>query len=54
MKAVWRWLVLVLLALLALQVFMVLRVASMAIVDPSSTSFERSQIWQVLLSLIHI
>ncbi|MEY2771783.1 MAG: hypothetical protein RIQ38_2202 [Pseudomonadota bacterium] len=48
MKAVWRWLVLVLLALLALQVFMVLRVASMAIVDPSSTSFERSQIWQVL------
>lgn len=42
-----RWLVLVVLAGLALQLFFVLKVLSMRWVDPQSTAFERSEIWQL-------
>ncbi len=37
----------VLIALLALQLFFVLRVISMRWIDPQSTAFERSEIWQL-------
>ena len=46
LKAISRWLVLVVLALIALQLFFVLRVAMMAVIDPQSTTFQRSQAWQ--------
>jgi monofunctional biosynthetic peptidoglycan transglycosylase len=48
MKAVWRWVALVAMALVALQLFFVLRIAAMAVVDPQSTSFQRSEIWAQL------
>lgn len=48
MRAFGRWCVLMALALLVLQLFFVLRIASMAVLAPQSTSFERSQIWQIL------
>ena len=48
MKAFGRWCVLLGCAALCLQVFFILRIASMAVLAPESTSFERSQIWQVL------
>ena len=46
MKGLMRWLALVLLAFVALQLFFVLRIALMARIDPASTSFERSALWQ--------
>jgi monofunctional glycosyltransferase len=42
-----RWLGLVLIASFALQLFFVLRVISMRWIDPQSTAFERSEIWQL-------
>ena len=45
MKAVLRWLGLVVCALVALQLFFVLRIAAMAVVNPESTSFQRSEAW---------
>lgn len=45
MKALARWLALVLLAFVALQLFFVLRIALMARIDPQSTSFQRSALW---------
>jgi monofunctional glycosyltransferase len=42
-----RWLLSVFLAGLALQLFFVLRVISMRWIDPQSTAFERSEIWQL-------
>lgn len=42
-----RWLLLCMLTLVALQSFFVMRVISMRWVDPQSTAFERSEIWQV-------
>ncbi len=47
MKAVLRWLGLVLLAFLALQVFFIGRVALMALVAPESTTFQRSEAWRI-------
>jgi monofunctional biosynthetic peptidoglycan transglycosylase len=47
MKALLRWLVLLGLAVLALQLFFVLRIAAMVIVDPQSTAFERSEAWRL-------
>ncbi len=35
-------------ALLALQLFFILRIAAMAVIDPQSTTFERSEVWRVL------
>ena len=45
-KAITRWIVLVVLAFIALQLFFVLRVALMVVVDPESTTFQRSQLWR--------
>lgn len=44
-----RLLVLVLLAGLGLQLFFVARVALMAVVDPQSTTFQRSEAWRLLV-----
>lgn len=44
-KALLRWMALVLMAFVALQLFFVLRIATMAVVDPQSTTFQRSDIW---------
>jgi len=48
MKALLQWLWLCLLAALGLQLFFLLRVLAMGWVAPESTSFERSQIWQIV------
>ncbi len=47
MTALLRWLALLLLALLALQLFFVLRIAAMTVVDPQSTAFQRSEAWRI-------
>jgi monofunctional biosynthetic peptidoglycan transglycosylase len=47
MKAFWRWIAWVAVAGLALQVFFIGRIALMAVIDPQSTSFERSEAWRV-------
>ena len=47
MKALGRWLALLLCAALALQLFFVLRIALMAVWNPQSTSFERSEMWRI-------
>ncbi len=47
MKALWRWLVLVVVAAIALQLFFVARIALMVVIDPQSTSFERSEAWRI-------
>ena len=44
---VWAWLGWLLLAGLALQAFFVLRIALMVVVDPQSTSFQRSEAWRL-------
>jgi monofunctional glycosyltransferase len=46
-KALLRWLLLVLVAGFALQLFFVLRIAVAAYVDPQSTTFQRSEAWRV-------
>ena len=48
MKSALRILGLLLLAVLALQLYFVVRVAAMAIMAPESTTFERSQAWQIV------
>ncbi|MES2611171.1 MAG: monofunctional biosynthetic peptidoglycan transglycosylase [Pseudomonadota bacterium] len=50
MKAVLRWLGLVVFAAVALQLFFVLRIAAMVVVNPESTSFQRSEAWVQLSS----
>lgn len=48
MRAAWRWLLLLVLALLALQIFFIARIALMRIVNPESTAFQRSAAWQIV------
>ncbi|MHA7598872.1 monofunctional biosynthetic peptidoglycan transglycosylase [Alicycliphilus sp. T452] len=48
MRALLRWIALVLLALVALQLFFVARIAAMAVLDPESTTFQRSEAWAQL------
>ncbi len=48
MKAALRWLLLVLLAGVLLQLFFVARIATMLVIDPQSTAFERSEAWRVV------
>ena len=48
MKHAFRLLALLALCLLALQVFFVGRIALMAVVDPASTTFQRSEMWRLL------
>jgi monofunctional biosynthetic peptidoglycan transglycosylase len=43
-----RLLALVILSVLALQLYFLTRVALMAVVDPQSTTFQRSEIWRLL------
>ncbi len=50
MKALLRWIGLVAFAALALELFFVLRIAAMAVVNPESTSFQRSEAWAQLAS----
>ncbi|MBC5786029.1 monofunctional biosynthetic peptidoglycan transglycosylase [Ramlibacter sp. USB13] len=47
MKAVFRWIVLALLASIALELFFIGRIALMAVVDPESTTFQRSEAWRI-------
>ena len=47
MRAVWRWLWLCALACLCLQLYFVGRIALMAVVDPQSTAFQRSEAWRI-------
>lgn len=47
MKPTLRWLLLVVAAGLALQLFFVGRIALMAAVDPQSTTFQRSEAWRI-------
>lgn len=46
-KSFGRWLLWVLLAGLALQLFFVARIALMVVIDPQSTAFMRSEAWRV-------
>lgn len=43
----WRLLALLLLSVVALQLCFLLRIALMAVVDPQSTTFQRSEIWRL-------
>ncbi|MBS0506499.1 MAG: monofunctional biosynthetic peptidoglycan transglycosylase [Proteobacteria bacterium] len=45
MRGLLRWIALVLLAFVALQLFFVARIAAMAVIDPESTTFQRSEAW---------
>jgi monofunctional glycosyltransferase len=47
MKALFRWLLLVIAAAAALQVFFITRIALMATMDPQSTSFQRSEAFRI-------
>lgn len=47
MRALLRLIACLLLAGLALQLFFVLRIAAMVVVDPQSTAFQRSEAWQI-------
>ena len=47
MRSIGRWLLWVLLAGVALQLFFVGRIALMLVIDPQSTAFMRSEAWRV-------
>ena len=47
MKGLLRWVLLLGLALIFLQLYFVLRIACMAVVDPQSTAFQRSEAWRL-------
>jgi monofunctional glycosyltransferase len=47
MKAVLRWIALLVIAAAALQIFFVIRIALAATADPQSTTFQRSEAWRV-------
>ncbi|MBE0474201.1 transglycosylase domain-containing protein [Rhodoferax sp.] len=47
MKSFWRWLALVALAFVLLQLFFVARIAAMLVINPQSTAFERSEAWRL-------
>ena len=47
MKILLRWLVLVVVAAIALQLFFIGRIALMAAINPQSTTFERSEAWRI-------
>ncbi|MDP3520929.1 MAG: monofunctional biosynthetic peptidoglycan transglycosylase [Hydrogenophaga sp.] len=50
MRTTLHWLGWLLAALLALQLFFVLRIALMAVVDPQSTAFMRSEAWRLTVA----
>jgi monofunctional biosynthetic peptidoglycan transglycosylase len=47
MRAAFRWLLLVLLAACALELFFVARIALAATLDPQTTAFQRSEAWRI-------
>ncbi len=47
MRALGRWVLLLIAAALAMQLFFIARIALMAVVDPQSTTFERSEAWRI-------
>ena len=47
MKAIVYWAFCLIVAGLALQIFFIGRIAAMAVIDPQSTAFQRSEAWQV-------
>ncbi|HET8746900.1 MAG TPA: monofunctional biosynthetic peptidoglycan transglycosylase [Ramlibacter sp.] len=47
MKPALRWMALVLLAFVALQLFFLGRIALMTAIDPESTTFQRSEAWRI-------
>lgn len=47
MKAALRWLGLVALAAIALQLFFLLWIAAMTVIDPRTTAFQRSEAWRI-------
>ncbi|MEJ8835092.1 monofunctional biosynthetic peptidoglycan transglycosylase [Ramlibacter sp. AN1133] len=47
MKPVLRWIGLVLVAFFALQAFFIGRIALMTVLDPESTTFQRSEAWRI-------
>jgi len=51
---VWRWIALVLLSAFALQVWFVARVALMRVVNPESTTFQRSEAWRLIAEKNHL
>ncbi len=53
MRTAWRLFALLLLSTLALQLYFLARVALMTVVDPQSTSFQRSEAWRLLIEKQH-
>jgi monofunctional glycosyltransferase len=47
MRPVLRWLALLAMAFLALELFFAARIAMMVVVDPQSTAFQRSEVWRI-------
>jgi len=47
MRAILRWILCLVLAGIVLELFFVARIAAMAVVDPASTAFQRSEGWQI-------
>jgi monofunctional glycosyltransferase len=47
MKAIWRALALLVLAAIALQLFFLGRIALLTVLDPQSTTFQRSEAWRL-------
>ena len=47
MRGLLRWIFLVVVAALALELFFVVRIGTMAVIDPRSTSFQRSEAWRL-------
>ena len=43
----WQWLICLLAAMLALQIFFLARIVSMLVLNPASTSFQRSEAWRL-------
>ena len=48
MRGLLRWTALLAAALLVLQLFFVVRIAAMVVLDPQSTAFERSEAWRIV------
>lgn len=48
MKPFLRWIGLAALAMLLLQLFFVVRIAAMVVIDPQSTTFQRSEAWRIV------
>ena len=53
-RSIREWLQLVVMAFVLLQFFFIGRVAWMAVADPASTAFERSQAWQIISQKGHL